>query len=238
MKKIAQGNTAEIYEYTKDTICKLFWNDYPKQAIELEYKNAGILYEVTHLSPKCHEQVCIDGRAGIIYDKLVGHDLLKEMIEDLSDKNKILSILDEMVELQKNLLTYEGKECISYKSFLWSLVPERSEEYTYMIKLIDELHDGDCICHGDFHPGNVWRNNDGSLSIIDCMNVCKGPREYDIARTFFLMTEEQEKDETIRELKKMIGTAYLAKMGYDSEGISEYLKVITLCRKYEMAGED
>lgn len=234
MKKIAQGNTAEVYEYTATTICKLFKENYSKTVAEMEYNNARMLHRITKLSPTCHELVCIDGRVGLIYDKLQGNDLLQEAAEDFSDTNRILGILDELVDMHKRLLSYEMEQGNSYKSFLSCLVPSRSSEYAQIMQQIEALPDGNTLCHGDFHPGNLWRNKDGSLSIIDSLTVCRGPKEYDIARTYFLLTEEWENEEAILPLKKYLGEVYLEKMGYNTAMLEDYLRVITACRKYEL----
>ena len=39
MKIIGVGNTAEVMEFGKDKVCKLFYEDYPSFAIKREYKS-------------------------------------------------------------------------------------------------------------------------------------------------------------------------------------------------------
>ena len=75
--------------------------------------------------------------------------------------------------------------------------------------------------HGDYHPGNVMLTVDGEFVIIDLLNVCCGPKEYDVARTFFLLENEKWQDR------------YLKGMGYCKEDIEGYLEVIREIRKYE-----
>lgn len=45
------------------------------------------------------------------------------------------------------------------------------------------------MVHGDFHPLNVFLEEDGGLKVIDFMNMMRSPAEYDIARTYFLIGE-------------------------------------------------
>lgn len=45
-------------------------------------------------------------------------------------------------------------------------------------------NDGDSLCHGDFHPGNILLSN-GHTMVIDFMNVYHGDFLYDVARTVF-----------------------------------------------------
>lgn len=116
-KKIAEGNTAEIYEYGKDRICKLFRINYPEEAIRQEFNNASVLYEKTHRAPKCFAVITYGERIGLIFERLFGHDLLQEMLEHLSDPERLLGTLAEMAELQKTLLQCRLENGISYKTF-------------------------------------------------------------------------------------------------------------------------
>lgn len=43
MKLIAKGNTAEVYDYEDNKICKLFYSGYSEDAIRREYNNAQII---------------------------------------------------------------------------------------------------------------------------------------------------------------------------------------------------
>lgn len=234
LEKIAQGNTAEIYVYSDNTICKLFSEGYPYEAVETEYRNSRILHQTTGLSPKAHKIVSINGRAGIVYDRLFGKDLLQEMLENMTDQRITEQLLAKMVMLQKRLIQKENKECTSYKDFLKQLVPADSAEREYILNCIESLEGGEHICHGDFHPGNVWLYPDGSMDVIDCMNLCKGPEEYDIARTFFLLTEKHNDDAEMQKLKAFVGKKYLEMMGKGTDEIADYLHVLILCRKYEI----
>ena len=37
---VGVGNTAEVFDYGDDKVCKLFYEGYPKEAVEREYRNA------------------------------------------------------------------------------------------------------------------------------------------------------------------------------------------------------
>lgn len=52
MKKITNGNTAEIYEYDENKICKLFYSNYPNDYINHEFNNANIIWELGIRTPK------------------------------------------------------------------------------------------------------------------------------------------------------------------------------------------
>ena len=90
-----------------------------------------------------------------------------------------------------------------------------------IIKEISDLPNGNFILHGDYHPGNVMITAEGRFVIIDLLNVCCGPKEYDVARTFFLLGNEKWQDK------------YLKGMGYCIKDIEVYLKIIREIRKCE-----
>lgn len=91
---------------------------------------------------------------------------------------------------------------------------------------INELENGNCLLHGDFHPANIMVDEDNQLILIDMMNICKGPAIYDVARTYFLLEND-----------KRLQNKYLELMGYDMKDIMPYLEVILLIRENEMKNE-
>jgi aminoglycoside phosphotransferase (APT) family kinase protein len=64
------------------------------------------------------------------------------------------------------------------------LVPERYASYA--LDELSSLPEGDRLCHGDFHPGNVIRAGD-ELVVIDWPNASRGDYHSDFARTTLMM---------------------------------------------------
>jgi aminoglycoside phosphotransferase (APT) family kinase protein len=61
------------------------------------------------------------------------------------------------------------------------------EERTRALKLLDALPDGEGLCHGDFHPGNIIISPRGPI-VIDWMTAVSGSPWADVARTSLLLT--------------------------------------------------
>lgn len=216
MKLLAKGNTAEIYEYDEKRICKLFYPGYSKEYVRHEFHNATVTKDLGIRTPKAHELIVLDGREGIIYDRIRGEDLSDRM--ELSGEASVSVWTDKFVEFHKKLLQCEMKEAMEYKDFL-----RRFADNEETIDKINSLADGNCFIHGDFHLGNVIVDEEGEFVLVDMMNVCKGPALYDVARTYFLLGYDPK-------LQK----DYLERMGYTLESILPYLEVIAAVRKNEM----
>lgn len=88
---------------------------------------------------------------------------------------------------------------------------------------INELEEGNCLLHGDFHPANIMVDEKGQLILIDMMNICKGPAIYDVARTYFLLGNNKE-----------LQNRYLKLMRYRLQDIRPYLEVILQIRENEI----
>ncbi len=216
MKLIAKGNTAEIYEYGDNLICKLFYPQYPTEYIEHEFHNATIAWKLGIRTPKAHKFIMVGERQGIIYDQIVGEVLSGRFVE--LNEPAYDEWIDKFVDFHKQLMRYSIDDAISYKDFLKMFAADEDT-----ITKIDALAEGNCFIHGDFHLENVILNESGQLVIIDMMNVCKGTRLYDIARTYFLLSYDEN-----------IQSKYMKKMGYSVEDIMPYLDVILATRENEM----
>lgn len=67
---LSRGNTAEIFDYSENKILKLFNKDYPELAINHEFENSKIIFNLGIKTPKAYEITDCSERKGIIYDKL------------------------------------------------------------------------------------------------------------------------------------------------------------------------
>ncbi|WP_318744295.1 hypothetical protein, partial [Treponema sp.] len=80
MKLIAKGNTSEIFEYGEDKVLKLFKPGYPVEQIQREFNNTVIMNRICVHTPKAFEIVEQEDRHGIVFQKIIGVDLLSEYL--------------------------------------------------------------------------------------------------------------------------------------------------------------
>ena len=83
------------------------------------------------------------------------------------------------------------------------------------LQILGKLKDGNTLCHGDFHPGNIFIS-DRLTTVIDFMNVCHGDFMYDVARTVFLVEytpvpADEEDKEMLLQFKKRLQIYILCK---------------------------
>ena len=217
MDIIASGNTADVIEQENNTICKLFKPDYPPIFIEHEFYNAKSIKGIGIDTPTPYRMIHLDGRNGILYERVVGETLYTKL-SDVTDEEREAWI-DKFADLHRKVISHHVDNVIDYKDFLKMLATDSND----VISRIDDLKNGDCLLHGDYHPGNVMVDTNNRLILIDMMNICKGPVEYDVARTYFLLEGNKE-----------LQNKYLKLMGYRVQEIIPYLDVIMLIREKEL----
>ncbi|GIP33566.1 aminoglycoside phosphotransferase family protein [Paenibacillus sp. J2TS4] len=240
---IGEGNTATVYEYGEGTVLKLFVQGYPQNAIEREFHNAKAINSMNFAKPKAHEMICCEERTGIIYDRVEGESLLDWVLKtgDLKGCAKY------MANLHKSIVQNRVSHVPDYKQFLISnILKARSTnlmEPEGVLEILDKLKDGDTLCHGDFHPGNILLSN-GTTVVIDFMNVCHGDFLYDVARTVFLVqytpvpAHTTYDRESLLRLKKRLADLYLIEMNVTRDRIQDYLSVIMTARVGECPDEE
>lgn len=220
MKLLGKGNTAEVFEYSDGKVCKLFFEGYPCEYVELEFLNAKEMFHKKIRVPEPFQIVTIENRKGIIYEKIEGKTLLNIMAENEQSLNDFFDIL---VKLHRDIISHHSKNVLSYKEYLTAMLKSKNTDSQIIFEKVNALPDGDCLLHGDFHPDNVLVMPDGTPVVIDFMNVCYGPALYDIARTYFI----------IKQFASHLADKYLNAMNVLEKDIAEYLEVIEFCRGFE-----
>ncbi len=245
MKKgtvIGTGNTAVIYEWEDGKVLKLFNPEYPKEAVDSEFKNALAIDKLDFGKPKVYQTLSYKGQWGILYEKAEGENLLELTLRTGDLENCALY----MAGLHKAILRNKITDVPDYREFLQYLLdklpPSYGKKREEALRMLYKLPDGDSLCHGDFHPGNIIISN-GTAKVIDFMNVCRGSYFYDVARTVFLVeyTPVSEGAEDRRDmlfLKKTLSELYLLQMKVTRDMIQDYLPVITAARISECPDEN
>lgn len=238
---IGTGNTAAVYEWDEGRVLKLFYQGYPEEAVKKEFHNAEAIKNMNFAKPGVYEIISCEERLGIIYDKAEGESLT-DWVMKTGDMEQCA---EYMAELHKAIGMNRINNLPDYKDFLkFSIYNVQSvdlEKRKEVLNMIDKLPDGDVLCHGDFHPGNILIN-DGNAKVIDFMNLCHGDFLYDVARTVFLVEytpgpAEAGDRQALQQLRKTLADLYLSKMNVTREMIKDYMSVIIAARNGECSNE-
>ena len=235
---LGTGNTADVYDIGDNKALKLFHAGYSQGSVAREFENSQLLNQLDIPVARSYEMVMQDGRYGIIYKKINGKSLL-DIIFKTCDIEKFASIL---ASVHKDFLGNSLPSAISYKSILQKNIEDTNllsaKRKSKVLGILCELPDCDGLCHGDFHFGNLLIEQQ-KIYVIDFMNICKGHKFFDIARTIYLteltpVPTDMPNQKMILELKQKATDIYLEKMGVNRENLSDWLTVIAAARLSEL----
>lgn len=184
---IGKGMTAEVYEWGRDKVLKLYFDRFGDEWVDYEAGIGNAVHKAGVPSPAVYDIVNVDGRKGIIFQRIFGKSILKR-------------IQAEPWDLYKYATGFAGLQYKIHQCRAESL-PTQKERFTTKIKsssqilgelegrildYIDSLPNGNSVCHGDFHFNNIIIS-DNDMIPIDWNNAYKGDPMSDIARTCLMM---------------------------------------------------
>ena len=194
MEKFARGRSSEAFKLEDGRVLKLFFEDYPKEYAQKEYKNTKIANETGCTSMKVYDMVEQDGRSGIIMDYIDGisqNDMPTKNPAYLLKGGKDLARCHQLVHTKKSHdLDDVRKYCVDLldDETLNSLSEDdRKKAKEYIMSLPED----DTIIHLDFHTGNVLVDKDGKCTVIDWMTALRGNRAVEVAMMEFLFSEAE-----------------------------------------------
>jgi len=189
LKKIAEGREAEMFEWGEGRVLRLYrsgWDrgDAVSQALLLEtVASLGVRV------PATFGTVEVEGRQGLVLERLGGPDLLTEIGSKPWKMFAMGRVWGRLhAQLNTKLAPTELETTRSrYRRMIQQspLVPD--EFRPPAIARLDTLPDGDRLVHGDMHPANIMRT-DGDFAVIDWSNVTRGPAEADYIRSYVMGT--------------------------------------------------
>jgi tRNA A-37 threonylcarbamoyl transferase component Bud32 len=184
---IATGATADIHEWRNGQVLKLYRGGVPRAVGTREARITRALYEAGVRVPAVGELIEVNGRLGLPMEKLSGPTLASRL-EDSESGTRAGSVAAE-VHVAMHALT-EGSLQTMRVQFRWviergSLSTQQKER---VLSAMEALPDGDRICHGDFHAGNILMTESGPV-VIDCPIAHRGNPRADVAQTCVAMTE-------------------------------------------------
>lgn len=188
LQLLNRGGEADIYEWQNDRILRVL-REYRRggDAFEKDKYVFSLLAEHKISVPKVYEYCTADKNPAVIMQKINGvelTDILKKNIFRLSKETEALVHMQlQIAEIDAAYPLNSVKQIVAY--FMQSPMVT-TQQADFVNKLLDDLPDGNKLCHGDFHPGNILVQN-GQKYIIDWGGAHRGCFLSDAAHTYLLM---------------------------------------------------
>lgn len=185
---LAQGRTAEIYAWGETQIIKLFFPGWPRGHAEREQQISKMVAEEGIPSPEVGEVVEQDRRYGVIYERLSGTSMLWEVQQI---PWRIFTFARLLAGLHAQMHSITLSELPSQREALLHRINKltnfSSQTRGEILESLQQLPEGNALCHGDFHPDNVMITGKGPF-VIDWPDAKRGHPLADVARTKLLLT--------------------------------------------------
>jgi thiamine kinase len=185
-KLIYRGRTAERYAWTEGTILKLFVAGFPASLIDREIAGTSTASAAGIPTPRLEEVVTVEGRRGLVLQRLQGHTMLTALAHE---PTRVAHYAGVFAELQSLIHSCHAAE----------LPPQREDLARHVARAgviarikgdalatLEQLPDGDRLCHCDLHPGNVLVTDQGAY-VFDWSFAASGAPASDAARTALLL---------------------------------------------------
>jgi aminoglycoside phosphotransferase (APT) family kinase protein len=186
---IGLGRTAEVFDYGEGRVLKLLRPGFPARLVDQEATVAGLVDRTGLAGPRFFGRAEIDGRPGLMFERIDGESMLDYLTRRPWRLNgpahQFASLHAQMHRVKATELPPLKDVCrAAIRSCAGALGPVRAQA---ALDRIDLLADGNVVCHGDMHPGNVMLTRHGA-KVIDWMTAVRGPAEADVARSVFLIS--------------------------------------------------
>ncbi len=209
---IAVGRTAEIYLLKPGWIVKLYFDWFKSEDVAYEQQIAAAIHAKGLPVPAVGDTVLIAGRHGLLYERFPGEsmafDLAKHPTRIFTHARKLaeLHVQVHAKPMQADIPQLRHK----LERKLTDAKPLPDKLRTAALKALETMPDGDRLCHGDFHPGNILISQ-SNLAIIDWIDSSIGSPLADVARTSILALGEAatEPKKTVRQGIQLLHAIYL-----------------------------
>ena len=186
MKKIGKGRSAEVYDYKNNKVLKLFYSTSNDKDIEYEYLITKSISDITCIAPQVYDVINIKNRVGIVYEKINGETLSNYLSRNFKNVRKIIK---EFAQTQKIVNSINSENFLNHTDKLKQKIMSSNllcdSEKETILKYLKVINNNE-ICHGDYHPENVFVDQNYNFRVIDWANTFVSNKYIDIARTYYL----------------------------------------------------
>jgi aminoglycoside phosphotransferase (APT) family kinase protein len=245
---IGRGRTADLVTWDGGRALKLFHEWVSAEAIEREARINRAVHAAGLPVPQVFDRVTLDGREGIVYERVQGPTLSQRMF---ARPWLITRYARWMADLHAAMHAARVDGLPSQRDRLrWKIEhadPLPDDWRAAALVALDRLPGGSAVCHGDFHPENILMAARGPL-IIDWIDTTLGNPLADVARTALLLSTGESPNEgpvarwLSHRVRGVIHAAYVrrycAQTGVTQAAIDAWALPVTAARLSEQIAEE
>jgi len=206
--RIAEGKQAEVFLWGEAQVIKLFRDQRPRSWVEYEARTARAVHAAGVPAPAVGEIVELDGRFGLIYERVEGRPLGERVLSRPWTMGRYARFL---AELQAKLHAVSAPpelpsqhDRLRRRLLAASALPPRLQQAA--LAALDDLPGGEALCHADFNLFNILMTARGPI-IIDWNDSARGDPLSDLAWTW-VMAATGEPPWWLEPLKYWLSHAY------------------------------
>ncbi|MBN1287750.1 MAG: phosphotransferase [Anaerolineae bacterium] len=193
---IGRGRTADVFAWDDGRALKLFADWMPAGAVQREADLGRKVHETGLPVPAVYGVVEVDGRRGIVYERVEGPTMIGMFGKRPWLGGKLARTLAELqaaTHAQKVSGFPSRREYFARRTRATDALSADQKEH--ILQALHALPDDNALCHGDLHPENVLMTARGPV-IIDWIDATQGHPLADVARTWMMLTMSQGTEET------------------------------------------
>jgi uncharacterized protein (TIGR02172 family) len=183
---LSERLASDIIECDDLLVIKLFSSSVSKELVEEEVRLTNLARSCGIRTPRIFEMVSDSDRWGFSYQKLNGPTFLDLMLQEGRDMDDLARSL---AQVHRELHEHSEAGMPALKDRLRRSIEEctgRDELRKRALESLSGLPDGDRVCHGDFHPGNIIVTGEGNF-ILDWIDASSGHYLADVAKSLVLI---------------------------------------------------
>jgi aminoglycoside phosphotransferase (APT) family kinase protein len=187
---VGRGRRSEILAWGEGRVLKLYCSGWPRSTFEDEVKATAWLHEHGLPVPAVHGTLELDGRLGIIMERVSG-----PTVSDVAkaDPERLPELATMMAEIQACLHAVRAPAGAArlrdrlVRKILSPRCPLTPEKKDGIVQAVGSMPDGDSLCHGDFHGQNIILPPGRPPVVIDWDAPAGGNPLADVGRTVLLI---------------------------------------------------
>jgi hypothetical protein len=189
LRLIGQGREAEVFECRDGRVLKLLRAHGPSTGLAFEIAALGAARSAGVSVPVAFEEVAIDGRMGLMMERLEGADLFTIIGQKpwlVFRSGRITGEIHARINAARAPASLPAVRDVVNRG-LARLALSEPMLAERIGRILTHLPDGDALCHGDFHPGQLMSSGD-RYAAFDWSGAKRGDPLFDYARTRVLLS--------------------------------------------------